>query len=114
MRPGDDASCLNLYEPKNPLFWRRKTVFESRTVRLPVFAGINPAGKGRSLGAASSKGGRWSDSCHRGANSMTYVLHRNSEKLRDHKPRAGSPSAFRRRTLGQIFQSELLMSQENF
>jgi ABC-type antimicrobial peptide transport system permease subunit len=117
VRPGDDASCLNLYQPRNPRI---------------LGAGNNFIQSGRFAFQESSpqtrqeKENPWLQLNRElpdgavpiitDANSMTYVLHR---KLGDEilVSRANGEPA-RLRLVGaladSIFQSELLMSEDNF
>lgn len=114
--PGDDASCLNLYEPKNPRILAPR----------PGFIGLARFGFQRSLATTEAeRANPWllldrnlgtdvvpviAD-----ANSMTYVLHR---KLGDELilNRGGRPVRLRFVAAldDSIFQSELLMSEANF
>jgi putative ABC transport system permease protein len=116
VRPGDDASCLNLYEPKNP------------RILAPPEGFVN-AGKfffqSSLASSAAEQRNPWL-LLHRkepdgaipviaDANSMTYVLHR---KLGEDFVITNHGQQVRLRFVGaladSIFQSELLMSQENF
>lgn len=117
VRPGDDASCLNLYQPRNPRLLAATDDF----IRDGRFAFQD------SLAVASeAKANPWlllNDELADGvvpviadANSMTYVLHR---KLGDEIALARSDgSAVRLRLVGaladSLFQGELLMSEKNF
>jgi len=114
--PGDDASCLNLYEPKNP------------RILAPTDAFLN---KGRFAFQAArttndaERANPWLLLTHEetdgaipviaDANSMTYVLHKQIGE--DIVIRRGGRD-IRLRLVGalrdSIFQGELLMSQANF
>jgi len=114
--PGDDASCLNLYEPKNP------------RILAPTDAFLN---KGRFAFQAArttndaERADPWLLLTHEetdgaipviaDANSMTYVLHKQIGE--DIVIRRGGRD-IRLRLVGalrdSIFQGELLMSQANF
>ena len=116
VRPGDDASCLNLYEPKNP------------RILAPQDSFLKAGGFKFQSSLASTpqeKEDPWS-LLHRAeadgaipviadANSMTYVLHR---KLGADFVITNQGREVRLRFVAalsdSIFQSELLMSQENF
>jgi len=117
VRPGDDASCLNLYQPRNPRILAATDDF----IRSGRFAFQDSLAKTR-----EEKENPWlllNNELADGAvpiiadaNSMTYVLHL---KLGDEISIArndGSP--VRMRLVGaladSLFQSELLMSEENF
>ncbi len=117
VRPGDDASCLNLYQPRNPKILAPAADF----IRSNRFAFQN------SLAATKEeKDNPWLllDKEDAGgaipaiadANSMTYVLHR---KLGDEFIlNEDSERPVRLRLVGaladSVFQSELLMSEVNF
>jgi hypothetical protein len=92
LRPGDDASCLNLYQPRNP------------RILAPV-ASFNPWPRLESK-AADGVIPTIAD-----ANSMTYVLHRrlDEEFVLDHA-RFRIVDALQ----DSIFQSELIISEANF
>jgi hypothetical protein len=116
VRPGDDASCLNLYEPKNP------------RILAPPESFVNEGRFSFQSSQASSTAeltNPWL-LLHRqepegvipviaDANSMTYVLHR---KLGEDFVIRNRGQEVRLRFVAaladSIFQSELLMSQENF
>jgi ABC-type antimicrobial peptide transport system permease subunit len=117
LRPGDDASCLNLYQPSNPrilgaaggFIKSARFGFQSSLARAPeekenpwLLLGKDP-GDGSVPVIAD-------------ANSMTYVLHL---KLGDEFIlNAGTANPVRLKLVGalsdSIFQSELLMSEANF
>jgi putative ABC transport system permease protein len=117
VRPGDDASCLNLYEPRNPRILSAPDTFlnagrfsfqssvpaeNSATQKNPwlLLHKMEPDGAIPVIADA---------------NSMTYVLHR---KLGEDFVITNRGQEIRLRFVGalsdSIFQSELLMSQENF
>jgi len=97
LRPGDDASCLNLYQPRNPRVMGAPAEFLRR------------ADPWRLLESAPEAGGAIPAIAD--ANSMTYVLHR---KVGD-EIRVGPA---RLRLVGaldhSIFQGELIISEANF
>jgi putative ABC transport system permease protein len=114
--PGDDASCLNLYEPRNPRILAARDSF---------------LGDGRfvfqdTLAATSEEAGNPWLLLHRtepdgavpviaDANSLTYVLHR---RLGDDIVITRGERQIRLRLVAalrdSIFQRELIMSQANF
>jgi putative ABC transport system permease protein len=116
VRPGDDTSCLNLYQPRNP-----------KIVAPPdSFINDNRFTFQNSLAATSDeKSNPWlllNRQLDDGAvpvigdaNSLTYVLHLNvgDELVLDH---ANGPLKLRivAALSDSIFQSELLMSEKNF
>lgn len=117
LRPGDDASCLNLYEPRNPRIVAPASDFLARG----RFAFQNALAK-----TAEEKGNPWLllDSQLRDgaipaiadANSITYVLHRKLgedfviDLTGDHPVRVRLMAALD----DSIFQGELLISEKNF
>lgn len=117
VRPGDDASCLNLYEPTNP----RILAATSEFIHSERF-GFSESRAGTKEEAANP----WLLLDRKleddvvpvitDANSMTYVLHR---KLGDEiaiNSDSGHPLRLRlvAALRDSIFQSELVMSEENF
>ena len=116
LRPGDDASCLNLYEPKNPRILAPRDSF----LAAGRFAFQS------SLAASDADAANPWLLLHRtepdgaipviaDANSMTYVLHR---ALGEDIVIARGSGEIRLRLVAvlrdSIFQGELLMSQANF
>ncbi|MGB7922690.1 MAG: ABC transporter permease [Pyrinomonadaceae bacterium] len=119
VRPGDDASCLNLYQPRNP------------RILAPVNEFIQSGRftfQDSMASTAEEKGNPWlllnREATADGAipviadaNSMTYVLHL---KLGDDflLNRSGGAGPIRLRLVGalsdSIFQGEFLMSEKNF
>jgi ABC-type lipoprotein release transport system permease subunit len=93
LRPGDDTSCLNLYEPRNPRILGAPADF-------PQFAAVNAdAGTGPIPAIAD-------------ANSMTYVLHK---KIGDEIVLPGDVHLKFVGTLeDSVFQSEIIISEKNF
>ena len=117
VRPGDDASCLNLYQPRNPRILAATDDF----IRSGRFAFQDSLAD-----TNEEKENPWlllNDESTDGAvpiiadaNSMTYVLHL---KLGDEISLARSDGKpVRLRLVGafadSLFQSELLMSEKNF
>ncbi len=116
VRPGDDASCLNLYEPTNPRIVAPSNAFIERG-RF-AFLDSQPS-------TEAERANPW-QILHRvepdgaipviaDANSMTYVLHR---ELGEEIIITQGDRAIRLRLVAalddSIFQGELLMSEENF
>jgi hypothetical protein len=91
LKPGDDASCLNLYQPRNPRVLGAPASFDPRLDR-PPHDGAIPA---------------LAD-----ANSITYVLHKKIGEVFEVAPgvRVQLVGALN----GSLFQSEILISEENF
>jgi putative ABC transport system permease protein len=119
VRPGDDASCLNLYQPRNPRILGATDQF----IRSASFTFQDHLAS-----TAEEKSNPWlllnREATADGvipviadANSMTYVLHL---KLGDEflLNRSGGSAPIRLRIVGalsdSIFQGEFLMSEENF
>jgi hypothetical protein len=116
LRPGDDASCLNLYQPRNPRILGATTEFiQSNHFTFQ-----------KSLaGTAEETANPWLLLNQKlepdvvpviaDANSMTYVLHL---RVGDEFVLNRSEGPVRLRLVGaladSIFQSEMLMSEENF
>lgn len=117
LRPGDDASCLNLYQPRNPRILGAGDGFikESRFAFQSSLAATD-----------EEKANPWlllDQQVDEGvapvvadANSMTYVLH---AKLGDEiaiNANDGSPLRLRivAALADSVFQGELLMSEKNF
>ncbi len=116
VRPGDDASCLNLYQPRNPRI----------IAPTPDFVGSNRFAFQNSLAVTNDeKDNPWlllnrefTDGAVPiivDANSMTYVLHL---KLGEDLNLDTGNGPVRLRVVGSladsVFQSELLMAESNF
>jgi hypothetical protein len=116
VRPGDDASCLNLYQPKNPrIIAPRDDFIQSNRFS---FAESIP-------GSSTEKDNPWlllnrefpdgAVPVIADANSMTYVLHL---KPGEDLVLTGAGNPIRLRVVAaladSVFQSELLMSEKNF
>lgn len=116
LRPGDDASCLNLYQPRNPRILGATAEF----IQSNRFTFQNSMAS-----SADETGNPWLLLNRRlehevvpviaDANSLTYVLHL---KVGDEFVLNRNEGPVRLRVVGalsdSIFQSELLMSEENF
>jgi putative ABC transport system permease protein len=90
LRPGDDASCLNLYEPRTP------RVLGAPVGYLPQIETKDPKAP---IAAAAD------------ANSLTYVLHK---KVGDEIDVNGVKLRIVAALEDSIFQSELIISESNF
>ncbi|HYG12061.1 MAG TPA: ABC transporter permease [Pyrinomonadaceae bacterium] len=117
LRPGDDASCLNLYQPRNPRI----------LAPAPDFIAENRFTFADSLAATDAeRANPWlllerdlpdgAIPVIADANSLTYVLHRKlGEEIVLNE---GTDHALRLRFVAalsdSLFQSELLMSERNF
>jgi ABC-type lipoprotein release transport system permease subunit len=114
--PGDDASCLNLYEPRNPRILAPRDSFIAQG-RFSFQASL-AATDAEAANPWLLLHGRDADGAVpviADANSMTYVLHRQLGDVivlmrGDRKIRLRLVAALR----DSIFQGELLMSQANF
>lgn len=116
LRPGDDASCLNLYAPASPRVFGATEQF----INSNRFAFQNSLANSN-----EEKANPWlllNRELDQGvvpviadANSMTYVLHK---KLGDELVLTRNEGPVRVRFVGaladSVFQSELLMSEKNF
>jgi hypothetical protein len=91
VRPGDDASCLNLYQPRNP-----RILAPPPRNPWPLLASHLPGGAVPAIADA---------------NSMTYSLHR---KLGEEFELAGVRYRIVAALQDSVFQGELLVSEENF
>jgi hypothetical protein len=117
--PGDDASCLNLYEPRNPrvLGASRQFIDAGRFAFQNALSSTEPerANPWLLLNRDFSDGGGPIVPVIADANSITYVLHK---RLGDDVVvnRGGQPVRLRlvAALADSIFQSELLMSEANF
>jgi ABC-type antimicrobial peptide transport system permease subunit len=113
LRPGDDTSCLNLYQPRNPKLIAPPQSFIQEN-RFTFQSSIDPNEKNpwQLLNREFPDG---AIPVITDANSLTYVLHLKlgEDLIIDH-----SPQPLRLRIVGtladSIFQSELLMSDKNF
>ncbi|HYG78785.1 MAG TPA: ABC transporter permease, partial [Pyrinomonadaceae bacterium] len=117
LRPGDDASCLNLYRPRNPrvLAPTEDFVRENRFSFQDSLARTDEEKENPWLLLDSEPDGG-AVPVVADANSLSYVLHL---KLGDELTLEGEGgSSVRLRVVGalsdSIFQSELLMSEKNF
>jgi len=113
VRPGDDTSCLNLYQPRNPKIIAPPESFLQEN-RFTFQSSIDPNEKNPWL----LLNREFSDGAIpviTDANSLTYVLHL---KVGDDLVLESSPQSLRLRIVAalsdSIFQSELLMSDKNF
>ncbi len=95
LRPGDDASCLNLYQPRNPRILGAPESFLT-SARLTIAGAPLPDGAIPTIVDA---------------NSMTYVLHL---KLGEDLVLNGTHFRMVAALQDSIFQSELLISEKNF
>jgi putative ABC transport system permease protein len=118
VRPGDDASCLNLYQPKNPrIIAPVEDFLSSGRFSFQESLATNELEKTNPWLLLQSDLGEGTIPVIADANSMTYVLRL---KLGDELVlnRSGNAPPVRLRIVGalsdSIFQSELLMSEKNF
>jgi ABC-type antimicrobial peptide transport system permease subunit len=117
VRPGDDASCLNLYQPRNPriiapgddFIRSNRFAFQSSLAEKPE----EQANPWLLLDQQSNDG---TVPVIADANSMTYVLHRSLNDVITVSASDGSVARLRivAALSDSIFQSELLMSEKNF
>jgi ABC-type antimicrobial peptide transport system permease subunit len=117
LRPGDDASCLNLYQPRNPRILGASDDFirESRFAFQSSLA-MTEEEKANPWSLLDQQLGEGVAPVIADANSMTYVLH---AKLGDEitiNASDGSPVKLRivAALADSVFQGELLMSEKNF
>ena len=117
LRPGDDASCLNLYQPRNPRILGAPDGFIDES-RFAFQASLEKTDeeKANPWGLLKANLGEGVVPVAADANSLTYVLHL---KLGDELTvSAGGGAPVRLRVVAaladSVFQGELLMSETNF
>ena len=116
MRPGDDASCLNLYQPKNPRILGVTPAF-IRAGRFAFHSSLaqSPEEHANPWLLLDRQFPDGAIPVIADANSMTYVLHM---KLGDDVVLPGTAAPVRLRLVAalrdSIFQSELLMAESPF
>jgi len=121
LRPGDDASCLNLYQPQNPRILGAPAEFIA-TGRFSFQATLAQSAE-RRQNPWTLLDTRFDDGAVPAiadANSMTYVLHRSVgedfvlDNVRD--PQTGRPLRLRfvAALSDSMFQSELIISEAQF
>jgi ABC-type antimicrobial peptide transport system permease subunit len=117
LRPGDDASCLNLYQPRNPRILGASDGFinESRFAFQSSLA-VTDAEKANPWSLLDQQVGEGVAPVIADANSMTYVLHARLGDEITINASDGSPVKLRivAALADSIFQGELLMSEKNF
>jgi len=108
LRPGDDASCLNLYQPRNPRIIAPPASF-LRSARFAFQGALERAANPWLLLESQPVDGVIPAIAD--ANSMTYVLH-----LKLGEEFALGPTRFRivAALRDSLFQGELLISEKNF
>jgi putative ABC transport system permease protein len=119
VRPGDDASCLNLYEPGSPrILGARRSFIDAGRFAFQSSLAASDAERANPwilLNRDAGAEGRDAVPVIADANSMTYVLHKSlgDEIVVD---RGGRPLRLRlvAALADSIFQGELLMSDANF
>ena len=89
--PGDDASCLNLYEPRNPRILAPRDAFlRRRALRLPGVAGVDRRRAREPVAAAVARAAGWRRSGHR--RRQLDDLRAASRARRGHRHRARRPA----------------------
>jgi putative ABC transport system permease protein len=114
--PGDDASCLNLYEPKNPRILAPTDAFLAKgRFAFQSSLAANDAERANPWLLLTRRESDGAVPVIADANSMTYVLHK---QLGDEMRITRGDREIRLRLVAalsdSIFQGELLMSQTNF
>jgi ABC-type lipoprotein release transport system permease subunit len=114
--PGDDASCLNLYQPKNPrVLGASRRFIESGRFAFQSSIASSDAERANPWRLLERDVGAGIVPVIADANSMTYVLHKS---LGDDLEIASGDRTVRLRFVAaladSIFQGELLMSDANF
>jgi ABC-type antimicrobial peptide transport system permease subunit len=108
LRPGDDASCLNLYQPRNPRVLAPPAAF-LRNARFAFQSAVSQARNPWLLLESKLAGGAIPAIAD--ANSMTYVLHL---KLGEEFEFGGVRYRIVAALQDSLFQGELLISEQNF
>jgi hypothetical protein len=116
VRPGDDASCLNLYQPKNPrIIAPRDRFIQEGRFSFHSSRAATATEKANPWLLLQREEGADVVPVIADANSMTYVLHR---ALGEDIPLTLGERTIQLRLVAaledSIFQGELLMSQANF
>jgi ABC-type lipoprotein release transport system permease subunit len=116
VRPGDDASCLNLYQPTNPrIIAPRDAFIAENRFTFQAAAAVTEAERTNPWLLLNREHPDGAIAVIGDANSMTYVLHRG---VGDDLTLTGSGTPVTLRFVAalrdSIFQSELLMSERNF
>ncbi|HEY0098257.1 MAG TPA: ABC transporter permease [Pyrinomonadaceae bacterium] len=117
LRPGDDASCLNLYQPRNPRILAPTSNFIAD--RRFTFAASLAATDAERANPWLLLERDWPDGAIpviADANSLNYVLHRKLGEEIVLNEETGHPLRLRfvAALSDSLFQSELLMSERNF
>jgi ABC-type antimicrobial peptide transport system permease subunit len=108
LRPGDDTSCLNLYQPRRPRILAPPATF----LRTAHFAFQEAEGKAKNPWLLlESKPAGGAIPAIADANSMTYVLHR---KLGEEFDLDGVRFRIVAALQDSLFQGELIVSEANF
>ncbi len=108
LRPGDDASCLNLYQPRNPRILAPPAAF-LRNAHFAFEDSVTPAADPWLLLESQPADGAVPAIAD--ANSMTYVLHlKLGETFVLNRTRFRMVAALQ----DSLFQSELMISEKNF
>jgi hypothetical protein len=119
VRPGDDASCLNLYEPASPrILGVRGSFADAGRFAFQSSIASNDAERANPwllLNRAIGSGNETAVPVVADANSMTYVLHKSLDEeivlnVGGRRVRLRLVAALS----DSIFQGELLMSESNF
>ncbi|MBO0860079.1 MAG: FtsX-like permease family protein, partial [Chloracidobacterium sp.] len=117
LRPGDDASCLNLYQPRNPRILGAPDGFisESRFAFQSSMAKTDDE-KANPWILLAANAGDGAVPVAADANSLTYVLHLNLGDEMTINAGDGAPARLRvvAALADSVFQGELLMSEANF
>jgi putative ABC transport system permease protein len=116
LKPGDDASCQNLYLPKNPrVLGARADFLKSRRFSFAGVKAQTPEHEAHPWLALEEQFADGAIPAIADQNSVAYVLHR---KLGEDVVVEGGHGPVRLRLVaalqGSLFQSELIVSEENF
>ena len=117
LRPGEDASCLNLYEPRNPkVLAVPRALQESGRFAFAASLAETPEEKANPWLLLGKKFPDGALPAIADANSMTYILHLGLGDDFVLTKHSGDPVRLRMVAAlrDSIFQSELMISEENF
>jgi len=117
LKPGDDASCLNLFQPRNPrILGAPESFLRAGRFTFASQLGVSPAGRGNPwlLLEQDLDGGVIPAIAD--ANSLQYVLHKQLGEEIVVPSDSGAPVRLRlvAALADSMFQSELIVSERNF
>ncbi len=129
LRPGDDASCLNLYAPRNPRilgapeefiqanrFSFQSSLATSEAEKANPWLLLNQAAEDTANPQSAIRNPQSATPVIGDANSLTYVLHKSVGDVLEITGESGAPVRLRivAALSDSLLQGELLMSEANF